>query len=113
MSSKSRWLGSAEKTRPVLRKSQWVMFRFLQIAVPILVVADFLVRWRKGLLDWFSVALLIGVALLLIGSFVDGPAGEWLAAAAGIIFLGRSAVAYFLMKRNRKLPSLNDNQVRQ
>jgi hypothetical protein len=86
------------------------MFRFLQIAVPILVVADFLVRWRKGLLDWFSVALLIGVALLLIGSFVDGPAGEWLAAAAGIIFLGRSAVAYFLVKRDRKLQSINNNK---
>jgi hypothetical protein len=89
------------------------MFRFLQIAVPILVAADFLIRWRKGLLDWFSVALLIGMTLLVIGSFMDGRAGEWLAAAAGIIFLGRSAVAYFLVKRDRKLPSLNDNQVRQ
>jgi hypothetical protein len=47
-------------------------------------VADFLIRWINGLLDWFSVALLIGVTLVITGSFVDGPAEEWLGAAAGL-----------------------------
>jgi hypothetical protein len=56
----------------------------------------------QRLLDWFSVALLIGLTLLIIGSFVDGPAEEWLAAAAGLILVGRSAVAYFLIERDRK-----------
>jgi hypothetical protein len=89
------------------------MYKFLQIAVPVMILADFLVQWRKGLLDWFSVALLIGVTLVMIGSFIDGPAGEWLATAAGIILLGRSAVAYFLIKRDRNLPISNENQARQ
>ncbi|HWG39987.1 MAG TPA: hypothetical protein VN658_05525 [Candidatus Acidoferrales bacterium] len=75
----------------------------MQIAVPILIVADFLIRWIKGWLDWFSVALLIGLTLVIIGSFVGGPAEEWLAAAAGLILVGRSAVAYFLIERDRKI----------
>jgi hypothetical protein len=60
------------------------MYKFLQIAVPILVLADLLIRWINGLLDWFSVALLIGLTLVIIGSFVDGRAEEWLGAAAGL-----------------------------
>jgi len=88
------------------------MFRFLQIFVPVLILADFLVRWRKGLLDWFSIALLIGLTLVVIGSFFDGPAEEWLGAVAGIILPGRAAVAYFLLKRDRKI-SIPDTQARQ
>jgi hypothetical protein len=42
------------------------MYKFLQIALPILVLADLLIRWINGLLDWFSVALLIGVTLVII-----------------------------------------------
>jgi hypothetical protein len=41
------------------------MYKFLQIAVPILVLADFLIRGIYGLLDWFSIALLIAVTLVI------------------------------------------------
>jgi hypothetical protein len=81
--------------------------------LPILVFADFLIRWINGLLDWFSVALLIGLTLVIIGSFVDGPAEEWLGAAAGFILVGRSAIAYFLTKRGREIPICNDTESRQ
>ncbi|MFL6389573.1 MAG: hypothetical protein ACJ71U_19000 [Terriglobales bacterium] len=88
------------------------MYKFLQIAVPILVVADFLIRWVNGLLDWFSIALLIAVTLVIIGSFVDGPAEEWLGAAAGFILVGRSAIAYSLTKRDREIPICIDTESR-
>jgi hypothetical protein len=78
------------------------MLKFLQIAVPILAVADFLIRWIRGWLDWFSITLFVGLSLFCIGSFIDDRIGEWLAAAAGIIFVGRCAAAYYLIARRSK-----------
>jgi hypothetical protein len=88
------------------------MYKFLQVALPILVGADFLIRGINGLLNWFSIALLIAVTLVIIGSFVDGPAEEWLGAAAGFILVGRSAIAYFLTKRDREIAICNHNESR-
>jgi hypothetical protein len=45
-------------------------------------------------------------------SFVDGPAEEWLGVAAGFILVGRSAIAYFLTKRDRQIPICNHNESR-